>query len=65
MKALIIGGAGFVGGYLIRELSGAGWEVHATCLPDEQLKADCCAHTLDILKKDCITALLNDLMPGP
>lgn len=63
MKALIIGGAGFVGGYLIRELSGAGWEVHATCLPDEQLNADCCAHTLDILKKDCITALLNDLMP--
>ena len=35
MKALIIGAAGFVGGYLINELRSAGWEVCATCLANE------------------------------
>ena len=32
MKSLIIGGAGFVGGYLINELINFGHEVCATCL---------------------------------
>ena len=63
MKALIIGAAGFVGGYLIRELKAAGWEVHATCLPNEEIKEDCPVHTLDILKKEDISPLLNDIKP--
>ena len=37
MKALIIGAAGFVGGYLINELRSAGWEVCATCLANEKI----------------------------
>ncbi|MBR2283869.1 MAG: GDP-mannose 4,6-dehydratase [Ruminococcus sp.] len=62
MKALIIGGGGFVGKYLIKELSGNGTEVCATCLPGESI-GGCAAYTLDILKKDDITALLDELMP--
>lgn len=64
MKALIIGGAGFVGGYLIKELAGAGSEVHATCLPSEKIDStDCTAHTLDILDIDAVTAILNEVKP--
>lgn len=63
MKALIIGAAGFVGGYLIRELKAAGWEVHATCLPNEEIKEECPVHILDILKKEDISPLLDDIKP--
>ena len=63
MKALIIGAAGFVGGYLIRELSAAGWEVHATCLPIERINEDCPSYPLDILKKEDITAILDEISP--
>lgn len=63
MKALIIGGAGFVGAYLIRELSSAGAEVHATCLPFEKIGESCGVHTLDIMNMDDISALLDELSP--
>ncbi|SHM16143.1 GDP-mannose 4,6-dehydratase [Ruminococcus flavefaciens] len=63
MKALIIGAAGFVGGYLIRELKAAGWEVHATCLPNEEIKEECFTYPLDILKKEDISPLLDDIKP--
>ena len=63
MKALIIGAAGFVGGYLIRELTAAGWEVHATCLPNENIKENCEVHELDIMKPAGITPLLNRVAP--
>ena len=63
MKALIIGAAGFVGGYLIRELSAAGWEVHATCLPNENISESCPSYPLDILKKEDISALLDKISP--
>ncbi|MBE6862966.1 MAG: NAD-dependent epimerase/dehydratase family protein [Ruminococcus flavefaciens] len=63
MKALIIGGAGFVGGYLIRELNNAGWEVYATCLPNEEIKGECKAYKLDILSKDEIKPLLDEIKP--
>lgn len=63
MKALIIGAGGFVGGYLIRELSSAGWDVHASCLPAETIRENCTVHHLDIMEKDSITALLNNVMP--
>lgn len=63
MKALIIGAGGFVGGYLIRELSSAGWDVHASCLPTETIRENCTVHHLDIMEKDSITALLNNVMP--
>jgi GDP-4-dehydro-6-deoxy-D-mannose reductase len=63
MKALIIGAAGFVGGYLIRELRSAGWEVCATCLPGEKVTEDCPVHTLDILAKDSIAPLIDEISP--
>lgn len=65
MKALIIGGAGFVGSYLIKELSAAGMEVHATCLPFERDKITekCGVHTLDIMNKDDVLDLINQLSP--
>lgn len=63
MKSLIIGGGGFVGGYLIAELNANGYEVHATCLESEKIESECSVHTLDILKKDDISAILNDIKP--
>ena len=49
MKALIIGAAGFVGGYLINELRSAGWEVCATCLANEKIDEECSVRVLDIM----------------
>lgn len=63
MKALIIGGGGFVGGYLIRELAAHGYEVHATHLPAENISACCEKHVLNILEKDDISALINSVSP--
>lgn len=63
MKALIIGGAGFVGGYLINELLENGWEVHATCLENERISENCTVHTLDILNKNSIVDVFNNISP--
>lgn len=63
MRALIIGGAGFVGGYLIRELAANGFEVQATCLPGEKITESCGIHFLDILNKDEISAVLGEVRP--
>ena len=63
MKALIIGAAGFVGAYLIRELAFAGWEVHATCLPNETITEKCGTHVLDIMNKDDISQILDESAP--
>ncbi|MDE7104775.1 MAG: GDP-mannose 4,6-dehydratase [Ruminococcus sp.] len=63
MKALIIGGAGFVGGYLINELLSNGWEVHATCLESEKISENCTVHTLDILDKNNIIKIFNNISP--
>ncbi len=63
MKALIIGGAGFVGGYLTDELSANGFDVHATCLESENITGKCTVHTLDIMDKDSITDIFNRIMP--
>ncbi len=63
MKALIIGGAGFVGGYLIRELKAAGQEVFATCLENESIAEDCTVRTLDILDKNALSPLIAEIQP--
>lgn len=63
MKALIIGGAGFVGGYLINELSENGFEVHATCLETENIAEKCAVHTLDIMDKGSIVNIFNEILP--
>ncbi len=64
MKALIIGGGGFVGGYLIDELKNNSYEVYATCLENESIEGDCAKYTLDITKKDDISAILDDAKPN-
>lgn len=63
MKALIIGGAGFVGGYLINELSANGFEVHATCLESENITEKCTVHILDIMYKKNIVDIFNEISP--
>jgi len=63
MKALIIGGAGFVGGYLIRELKAAGQEVFATCLENEFIAENCTVRPLDILDKDALSPLIAEIQP--
>lgn len=62
-RALIIGGGGFAGGYLIRELTAAGYEVHATCLPEEEICGDCAVYSLDIGDVSAIEGLLAKVMP--
>ena len=65
MKALIIGGAGFVGAYLMRYLKEElHMEVTVTKMPQEQIEAEnvkVC--DLDILKKDDITGLFKAEQP--
>lgn len=63
MKALIIGGAGFAGGYLIRELVNYGWEVHATHLPDEKINIECFRHVLDVLDREGVKNLIDEVKP--
>ncbi len=63
MKALVIGGGGFVGGYLIDELTANGYEVSATCLPGENISADCEKLPLDIGSKENISKILRKTSP--
>ena len=63
MKTLIIGGAGFVGGYLIRELNAAGHQVYATCLENESITGDCKVYNLDIMDADAASSVIGDIQP--
>ncbi len=64
MRALIIGAAGFAGGYLIKELAASGWEVHATCLPHENIdNPDCIKYKLDILEDGSAADILAEVRP--
>ncbi len=63
-KGLVIGAAGFVGSYLIREMRESGMEAHATKLPHESLEnVDAAVHDLDIMDRDAVTALLFEVRP--
>lgn len=65
MKALIIGGGGFVGKYLAEHLmQDRGWETVVTKLPKETVSVDGCEiYNLDILDQDAVEALLIRLRP--
>lgn len=63
-KGLVIGAAGFVGGYLIRELYNAGIETYATKLSHEKLESPYAKIlNLDIMNKEAIIALLFETRP--
>ena len=70
MKSLIIGGAGFVGAYLVRHLKNdLGQDVVVTKMPREQVKVDGVdmdsiqVYDLDILQKESIVALFREIRP--
>lgn len=70
MKSLIIGGAGFVGAYLVRHLKNdLGQDVVVTKMPREQVKVDGVDMNgiqvcdLDILQKESIVALFREIRP--
>lgn len=66
MKALIIGGAGFVGGYLADHLRNTcKWSVSITKMPHEDVSApnDINVYDLDILCKDSIRELFQETRP--
>lgn len=64
MKALIIGAAGFVGGYLARHLKNdLGWETVLTKLPAENIEGGYETYDLDILSQEDISALLQRVRP--
>lgn len=63
MKVLIIGAGGFAGGYLIKELTDSGYEVHATHLPSENIQPECFRHVLDVLNKDDVKNIIEEIKP--
>lgn len=64
MDALIIGAAGFVGGYLIHQLKLSGLSVAATKMPNETMNDnDINIYNLNILDKNAITDLLEQTRP--
>ncbi|MBQ8687537.1 MAG: GDP-mannose 4,6-dehydratase [Ruminococcus sp.] len=65
MKAMVIGAAGFVGGYLARHLKQElYWKTVLTKLPEETLNERFCTIIdLDVLKPDDITAVLLEHRP--
>ncbi len=65
MKSLIIGGAGFVGAYLIRHLKeDLGQEVAVTKMSQEQIEAEGVAvFDLNILEKESVAELLKKVQP--
>ena len=68
MKALILGAAGFVGAYAIRQFAeGCGWETHAAKMPQETLSEALCdlctVHDFDLLDADGMCALMQEIRP--
>ena len=65
MKALVVGGGGFVGPYLVRHLKDElGYEVTVTKTEKETLAMDgAVVKNLDILDKNQISELLNEEKP--
>lgn len=63
-KVLIIGGAGFVGNYLIDEIINRNLEIYVTKIPNEKIERnDICVIDLDLLKIEEIEKVINDIKP--
>lgn len=64
MKAMIIGGAGFVGAYLMRHLrDDLGWDVVVTKMPHEKIDEEVKVVDLNILEADSVIALFQKEKP--
>ena len=65
MKALVVGGGGFVGPYLVKHLKEEqGMEVYVTKTEKETLDMDCSGiYNLDILELNQVVELLNKIRP--
>ena len=64
MKALVVGGGGFVGPYLVKHLKEQGMEVYVTKTEKETLDMDCSGiYNLDILELSQVAELLNKIRP--
>lgn len=65
MKALVVGGAGFVGGYLIEHLiKNCGYDVLATKLENETVEnSECEVCNLNIMDSTSVSQLLNRYKP--
>lgn len=65
MKAMIIGGAGFVGAYLIRHLRDElQWETVVTKMPHEEItESGVCVVNLNILESESVSKLLKQEEP--
>lgn len=62
-SSLVIGAAGFVGGYLTERLMALGDEVFATKLPSEEIHKPCNIRNLDILDSDAVFRLIGEVKP--
>lgn len=63
-KGLVIGAAGFVGKYLIKEINANKIDVYATKLPHERLEnIEAKIYDLDIMDKEAIIALFLEIQP--
>ncbi|WP_434309600.1 GDP-mannose 4,6-dehydratase [Hominifimenecus sp. rT4P-3] len=63
MKALIVGGSGFVGGYLAQDLKKVGWSVAMTMLSSEKAPEGHDVYPLNILEQAQIADILRCLCP--
>ncbi|NQT57508.1 MAG: GDP-mannose 4,6-dehydratase [Bacteroidetes bacterium] len=66
MKALIVGGSGFVGGYLIAELLCSGVDVHITVIEDDYTSNSLThdkIHWVNILEYEQLKSLIEDINP--
>lgn len=63
MKALIVGGSGFVGKHLADYLNEAGWSVAMSTLSSEDAAEENSVYRLDVLDQENISALLQKLRP--
>lgn len=65
MRALIIGGAGFVGNHLIRHLrDDKKWDVAVTKMANERIdQQDISIYDLNILERDSVVILLKEVRP--
>ena len=60
-RALITGLRGFTGYYLAQELSAAGYRVHGTVMPGEELGPD--IHAVDLCDREAVARIVDEVQP--